>query len=194
MKNLIPIPKAWQWMFLFFVLVTAIVQAQNDSTQSRHKRYHVKITLIDSQQVKGFLKFVGESRIQLLEKKMVGSALPGANEVPDTLLYSSIQTIKIRNIVATLGGTVGGTVIGAIIGGVLGWLAPNDICEDSLDPDCDNNWDLRKLTGILGAGAGGVIGAIGGGQFGPPSFEIAGQHQNFQKFREWMKKKGVKLE
>ena len=147
----------------------------------------MKVTLTDGQKVKGVLRLIGDSRIQLLERKTIGKMHSGLNEVPDTLHYGNIQTIKIRNIGATIGGTVGGLVIGVIIGGVLGYLAPNHETYEYDD-------DLRILTGFLGAGAGGVIGGISGAQFGPPSFEVAGQYQKFQEFRARMKKKGMEVE
>lgn len=178
----------WTWLILLLISGTVEAQTNDDSNNpSRDRRYHVKVTLTDGQKVKGVLKLIGDNRIQLMERKTIGKVRTGVNEVPDTLHYSNIQTIKIRNIGATIGGFVGGIVIGVIIGGVLGYLAPNHEKYDYDD-------DLRILTGFLGAGAGGAIGGIGGSKLGPPSFEVAGQYQNFQKFRARMKKKGMEVE
>ena len=178
----------WAWLILLLISGTVEAQTNDDSANtSRHRKYYARVTLTNGQKVKGVLKLIGDNRIQLLEKKTIGKMRNGVNEVPDTLHYSNIQTIKIRNIGATIGGTVGGIAIGVIIGGVLGYLAPK---EENYD--YDDNW--RIVTGFLGAGAGGVIGGVGGSKLGPPSFEVAGQYQKFQEFRARMKKKGMEVE
>jgi len=104
-----------------------------------------------------------------------------------TLHYRNIETIKIRNIGATIGGFIGGIVIGVIVGAVIGYLAPNANTYDYDD-------DLRILTGFLGAGIGGIAGGIGGAKLGPRSFEVGGEYHNFQDFRARMKKKGMEVE
>ena len=177
------------WALMILLLISATVEAQtnDDSTKPlRHRRYKARVTLTDGQKVKGILKLIGENRIQLLERKTIGKMHTSA-QVPDTLHYSYIRTIKIRKTGATIGATIGGLAIGAIVGGVIGYIAPNDNTYSYHD-------NLRVLTGFLGAGAGGFIGGIGGAKFGSPSFEIAGQYKNFQKFRAWMKKKGMEEE
>lgn len=179
---------SWAWLVLLLVSGTVEAQTNDNSTNpSGHKRYHVNITLRDGQKVKGVLKLIGNDRIQVLERKIIGKARTGVDKVPDTLHYSRIQTIKIRNIGAAIGGFLGGTVIGVIVGGLIGYLVPN---ADTYDYDDD----FRILTGFLGAGIGGVAGGIGGAKLGSRSFEINGYYDNFQDFRARMKKKGMEVE
>jgi len=198
--HLLPAPWAWLGLILFFLWEISNAQNRNPSSGSfGPKQYHVKVTLNSKQNVKGILRLIGDNRIQLLEKKVVGKDSTGVkNAVPDVLHYGDIYNIKFRGTVGqSIAGTFVGVLIGAVAGGALGFILPKNECDDSTDPNCDSDvMETRIGLGILGAGVGGIVGGIFGASDGPfiDNFEITGQFQNFQIFRGEMKKRGMEIE
>jgi hypothetical protein len=146
--------------------------------------YLVKVKLTSGRLIKGILKSLNDSSVQVLGKGEHYSSIWGMQYHPDStkgnfcLKVSEIQTIKYRRLNAARRGFG----IGAITGGLIGYGVGANNSEDILAV----NVDFFNVGFVVGSLLGGGLGAVLGSATNKVA--INGQHSRYVLFRSWLLK------
>lgn len=154
----------------------------------KQKEHHAKITLTNGRKVKGIIKSIRDSSIELENIIYKGSHKTQTSSdniiINNEVHYSNIKKIKIRNIGASIAGFVVGTAVGSVVGGLVGLLSPCDDCEPE---------ERLARSAFFGALGGVVIGPYAA--FDGPfivNLKIDGQYNNYVGFRNEMERRSQK--
>lgn len=159
----------------FLSLILLIVLCVSVEAQVKRKVYRVRVELFGSDIVKGHLRSLNDSSIEL--------QMHGRGKIDTVILISHIKSIALRQRFAPVKGFFIGLGVGTLVGAGIGYGTYSPI-------NCGNNWtcllelerELRALTvGFAGSVAGSFSGlAIG---FSYKTFRIHGDIRKYHVVR-----------
>ena len=171
-----------QFILFFFLTTVFIAHGRAQDSTPVHHIYHAKLTLLNAEEVKGYLAEISDSALFISSMPRALHSTAGSYRLTQKLDYKNIGELRIQRkgamVKSILIGAVTGLVAGLIIGAVT-YTPPQNYAEEMFNPSKGAVIAAAGLTfAAIGTGVGALIGSH------HDKYLINGEWKNLQEIKE----------